>query len=194
MCIRDSFQVRPIMIGSITALIFIKARQGMLLGLVSGIFVCFLFSLQVYAETSKDLSLIKVKAAVLNELPPLYVKNSSGKPTGFAIDVLNIIAKQAHLEVSYVPVKDFAKAMEAVRSGKADFVPGMGITKARQREFSYSHPIETVPISCFIRSDCDEIKGLSDLIARPIAIIPQTAPHTFFLKKQGMVLVFFPKC
>ncbi|MFZ5773509.1 MAG: transporter substrate-binding domain-containing protein, partial [Thermodesulfobacteriota bacterium] len=80
----------------------------------------------------------EVTAAVLSDFPPLYVLDDTGKPAGFAIDILNRVAAKTGLRVHYLIVENWAAAMEAVRSGKADLIPGTGISEVRSSEFLFS--------------------------------------------------------
>ena len=79
-----------------------------------------------------------VTAAVLSDFPPLYILDNEGKPAGFAIDILNRVAAKTGLSVHYLIVENWAAAMEAVRTGEADFIPGIGISEIRSAEFLFS--------------------------------------------------------
>ncbi|ABK45679.1 multi-sensor hybrid histidine kinase [Magnetococcus marinus MC-1] len=119
-----------------------------------------------------------VTVAVLQDFPPLYSLDTHGKPQGLAIDLLQQVAQQAQLKITYKVVQNWGQAMQLVRQGEADFVPGIGITEVRRAEFLFSHPMESVPVSCFVRKQNRSIQGLQDLPGYSVGVIAQSAAHT----------------
>lgn len=113
-----------------------------------------------------------VTAAVLGDFSPVFsVMNAGGKPQGFAIDVLEAVAKQAGFELEYLVVRNWDEAQQLVREGKADLIPAAGVTSALEQEFLFSTHILSVPISVFSRNSSNDIRGLADLENRIVAVI-----------------------
>src|SRR6266540_1604782 len=54
--------------------------------------------------------------------PPEFYKDSSGKPAGYDIDVLNMVAKDLNVKLNIIDVPDNAANIANVQSGKADLV------------------------------------------------------------------------
>src|SRR5438046_7875846 len=54
--------------------------------------------------------------------PPEFFKDSSGKPAGYDIDVLNMVAKDLNVKLNVIDVPDNAASIANVQSGKADLV------------------------------------------------------------------------
>ncbi len=54
--------------------------------------------------------------------PPEFFKDSSGKPAGYDIDVLNLVAKDLNVKLNIIDVPDNAANIANVQSGKADLV------------------------------------------------------------------------
>jgi ABC-type amino acid transport substrate-binding protein len=54
--------------------------------------------------------------------PPEFFKDSSGKPAGYDIDVLNMVAKDLNVKLNIIDVPDNAANIANVQSGKADMV------------------------------------------------------------------------
>src|SRR5712675_1820780 len=54
--------------------------------------------------------------------PPEFFKDSSGKPAGYDIDVLNLVAKDLNVKLNVIDVPDNAANIANVQSGKADLV------------------------------------------------------------------------
>ena len=119
-----------------------------------------------------------ITAAVLTDFAPLYQFDSQGRPEGFAVDILKAVAEQAGFQIEYLPTKNWAEAMQAVRDGRADLIPGIGISNTRLSEFLFSHEIETVPVSWFVRRDSRYIDSLADLKHHKIAVIKESAAAT----------------
>jgi two-component system cell cycle sensor histidine kinase/response regulator CckA len=132
---------------------------------------------------------IMLKAAVLSDFPPLYKATSQGVPRGMAIDVLDIIAREVGIQVTYVVVGNWEQAIAAVREGRADFVPGIGVSEERQQEFLFSSNMETVPVSLFVRTGNTNIRSLDDLKHRNIAVIAKSAAWHSLKDREGFQLI-----
>lgn len=89
---------------------------------------------------------IHVTAAVPREFPPYYKVDKSGKPTGFAIDVMERLAGLAGLKVTFLIENSWTDVAEAVRSGRADLIPNMGISAERKAWLDFTAPVETFPM------------------------------------------------
>ncbi|MBF0284645.1 MAG: PAS domain S-box protein [Magnetococcales bacterium] len=133
-----------------------------------------------------------VTAVVLKDLPPLYQTTPDGAPTGFAIDILTAVARQVGLRVNYLPVDNWAEAMEAVRQGRADFIPGAAITPDRELEFLFSETMETVPVHCFVRTGTTEIRHCNDLAGRKVGVILKGAAQERLERLPGVQPVSYP--
>ena len=139
--------------------------------------------------TSTDTKVIT--AAVLNDFPPLYTRNQTGQPAGFAIDILERVAKETGLSISYLPLENWAQAMQAVRSGEADLIPAIGVTPQRRAEFLFSVEMETVPVSVFVRASNQSIQGIESLPGHRVAVIGESAAETRLKPMQDIELVPF---
>jgi len=117
-------------------------------------------------------------AVVLRDFPPLYVTDANGRPDGFGIDVLKAVAADAGLEYDLLVVENWSEAMDEVRQGHADVIPGIGISTTRETEFIFSGVMETIPVVCFVREDSFEVGGLDDLDGRRVAVIDRSAAQS----------------
>lgn len=112
-----------------------------------------------------------IRVGVLENFPPHYLTDKrSGKPTGFAIDVMNAVAKQAGLSIDYVGFPTWVKLNEALRLGKIDVIPNIGITDARAKWATFTAPVETFPVSIFVRETNHDINGADDLTGKRISV------------------------
>ena len=143
------------------------------------------FSVSCFAADGASAQPRPITAAVLRDFPPLYSLDEAGRPQGFAIDILDHVRKEAGLDVRYRVVETWAEAAAAVRDGKADLVPGFGITPSTSKEFLFSEPVETVPVSCFVRQGNQSITGIDDLKGRRTAVIDGGAAHITLARREG---------
>lgn len=111
---------------------------------------------------------LSVIAAIPQNFPPQYTLDVDSKPTGFAIDVMDLVAKQANLDVRYQVFDGWDTVFEAVRSGRADLIPNCGITPKRQKEFAFTPPVETFPVVLVVRQSEQKIHNQSDLVGHTV--------------------------
>lgn len=151
-------------------------RQGAFPGLaqlVSLLILCAFFPCQARsasAEPARQPAEIHT-AAVLRDFPPLYMIGEGGQPQGFAIDILRQVASQSGFAVRYLVIDNWSQAMDAVRTGRADFVPAFGVTDDLGEEFLLSEIVETVPLSIFVRENNADILAAKDLDGRKVAAL-----------------------
>ena len=55
-----------------------------------------------FSFATEALNYISVKVVVLKDFPPPYSISDKGKPQGFAIDIIEEIAKIANLKIEYI--------------------------------------------------------------------------------------------
>ncbi len=127
-------------------------------------------------------------AIVLKDFPPLYISDDEGRFSGFAIDVLVEVAERAGFSYEIMAVENWGQAMEALESGRGDFIPGIGVSRAREERFLFSDVFETVPLTCFVRAETHGIESVNDLKGRRTAVIDRSAAQTTLGKRKGMLL------
>jgi|GEM_PF-860357 len=102
-----------------------------------------------------------IVAAIPPDFPPTYFQDrQSGKPHGFAVDVMNEIARRAGLKVVYVFGQQWDDVERLVLSGKADVAPNLIVDDARSQLFTFTQPVETVPIYLTVRSHESRFYGI----------------------------------
>lgn len=134
-------------------------------------------------------------AAVPEHFPPHYMTDETGRATGFAIDIMNHLAKRTGLNIRYDIYKNWTLVHDALRTGKADLIPNIGITQRRSDFLEFTAPIETFKISFFVRSASTDLETLEDLQGKVIGAIMVNAGYTI-LKDFGshkIILVKSPQ-
>jgi len=129
-------------------------------------FLATTFSL--YADESDP---IRVKVAVLNNFPPQYSTSDAGEPQGFAIEIIEEIARLANLEIEYLVKSNWEEMFDSLRTGQADLIPNIGITDRRKELFDFTRPVETFPVSIFTRVNEKSISTIQSLNGKKVAVV-----------------------
>ncbi|MCK9361986.1 MAG: transporter substrate-binding domain-containing protein [Syntrophales bacterium] len=134
-----------------------------------------------------------ITAGVLRNFPPYhFFDQQTGQPAGFAVEVLDEVAKNAGLEVRYIFFDEWPAANKALREGRIDVIPDMGMTEERKSYADFTHPYETFHINIFIRETDTDIRGIDDLRGRNVAVVAQNMGLTVMQKYKKAKPVIFP--
>jgi len=125
------------------------------------------------------------------EFPPQCFLDEQGKPVGFAIDVMDAVARLANLKVTYQPAETFVSAVNALLDGSADIVPNSGITPERLLNSDYTSPVETFKVVIFVRDSTYDIHGLDDLKGHKVAVLPTNVGEKIIKKHKEIIGVLF---
>ncbi|MDA0305212.1 MAG: transporter substrate-binding domain-containing protein [Proteobacteria bacterium] len=136
--------------------------------------------------------ILNVTAAVPAHWPPQYSLDDNGKPTGFAIDIMEAVAARAGLNVTYKIVDSFAKAVSTLKSGDADLIPNSGILPQRLDNSAFTSPVETFLVSLFVRDDTQDISGEPDLVGRKLAVVETNLGLLMFGKRKDIDIEVYP--
>ena len=60
---------------------------------------------------------------------------------------------------------------EAIQNREADMIPNMGVTDRRKALFSFSRPVETFPVSIFVRESEENISNMQSLTGKNVGVI-----------------------
>ena len=159
------------------------------------IFFCLipvLFSdVSIAAETAPD-NPRELIAAVPRDFPPQYQLDESGRPAGFAIDVMEAVAGRTGVKVRYRVEPTWHDTLEALREGRADLIPNLGITAERKEHFTFTVPVETFRVSLFVRDDTHDIQGLDNLLERKVAVVKTNVAVQLLGARDVIVLQIYP--
>jgi len=114
------------------------------------------------AVTAAEPSSEELVAVFPESFPPYFQVTSNGVPIGFAIEVMEEIAKQGKLTIKYTSAPTWEDAIKRVANGEVDLIPNLGITDERRAMFDFALPYETFEVRLFVRSDKTTYVGLSD--------------------------------
>ncbi len=145
----------------------------------------------VVAETGQPAS-DAVQAGVLSNWPPQYQLDRNGQPAGFAVDLVEQVANAAGLRVQYTVMHSWGQLFDALRSGKIDLIPNLGITEERKQWFAFTSPVETFPIVIFIRQSTFDIQGAQDLAGRVVGTVRYNVGTRLMQQRGDIELKVFP--
>ena len=155
-------------------------------------FLAFSTSVSDDGGVSKTQHLISV--GVPKPFPPYYLLDEDGQPSGFAVDVMNEVAKQAGFRVTYRIAENGAANFEAIRAGDNDIIPSLGISDYRKQFVAFTQPVDTFRVVLFVRSDTQSVTGIDGMKGRPVAVVIDNVGYRFLQKKRPDIQIeVFPK-
>ena len=114
----------------------------------------------------------KATAVILRDMrPSSFLDRQTGQPGGFGVDLLNALAKQIGVEITYVGVGGWDEVETALRNGTADVCPVFSVTEKRKEFSNFTETTETFGITINVRADSRDIQNLDDLKGRAVAVI-----------------------
>jgi len=120
--------------------------------------------------------------------PPEFYKDSNGKPVGYDIDVLNMVAKDLNVKLNIIDVPDNAANIANVQSGKADLVSA-GLVNTPKRALVMNFTKGYVPYTQILMvTTTGGINSVADLNKAGKTITALTASTAFFRAQ-----LLFPK-
>src|SRR5438552_9958554 len=119
--------------------------------------------------------------------PPEFFKDSSGKPAGYDIDVLNMVAKDLNVKLNIIDVPDNAANIANVQSGKADLVSA-GLVNTPKRALVLNFTKGYVPYTQILMVVVGGAKSVAELNQPGKKITALTASTAFFRAQ-----LLFPK-
>jgi ABC-type amino acid transport substrate-binding protein len=99
-----------------------------------------------------------VIAVIPSDAPPTYFRDKvTGKPDGFAVEIMDIIAARSGLHVNYIFGDGWDDIINNIETGKADLAPEMAISEDRKKKLAFTTPLSTVSVSFIVRASFDLI-------------------------------------
>ncbi|MBW2429662.1 MAG: transporter substrate-binding domain-containing protein, partial [Deltaproteobacteria bacterium] len=109
---------------------------------------------------------------VANELDwPPFDFAEDGEPKGYSIDLMNLIGEKTGLKLEFINGYTWSELMEKFKAGEIDIMPAVYVKEDRKSYISYTQSYYTQPSVIVIKKDRDDIKSLSDLAGKKLAVI-----------------------
>lgn len=157
-----------------------------LLSLFMGCFICqsTSYSQNQIIELTDDekewISLNPIIKSVNDMSYPPFDFVIDGKPAGFSIDYLNLIASKVGLKVDYVNDRPWVEQMDMLKSGEIDLAHSIAYTDERTSYLNFSRPYMDLPAAIFGRKGEAYIKNIDDLKNKRIAVIKGWANQVYY--------------
>ncbi|QKQ25343.1 PAS domain S-box protein [Candidatus Reidiella endopervernicosa] len=146
-----------------------------------------LFSAFPLAAAEENPTSQRLIAAVPESFPPYYKLDREGRPTGFAIDVMDAVAAEADLQIEYRVMPTWKEVFAAAKVGGVDLIPNVGATESRRSFLDFTASVETFPISIFIRSESKaSIQTVDDLIERSVGVVKSNVGAKIVAKRDDL--------
>ena len=143
------------------------------------------------AQTGQDGDGTTITASMPESWPPHYIAEESGKPTGFAIEILDAVAQRAGYKVNYKVAKTMREAYDLAAEGVVDVMPNVGVVPERLAEFAFTAPVETFVVSIFVRADTQDINEAPDLAGHRVAVVKRNMGLRLMSKRPDVESVVF---
>ncbi|MBF0159692.1 MAG: CHASE domain-containing protein [Magnetococcales bacterium] len=131
----------------------------------------------------------EITAVILRDFSPLYQLDAAGQPAGFAIDVLNEVARNARWSLRYLVVDNWQQLTDALRDRRADLSPATAVTQAWEQEFLFSETVARDYVACFVLRDNQTVHGCDNLANRTITTVRSGASHQRLEKEHDIQLL-----
>ncbi|MFN2309220.1 MAG: EAL domain-containing protein [Gammaproteobacteria bacterium] len=109
----------------------------------------------------------RLVAAIPRHFSPIFEVSGNQVPTGFGMEVMELIAAQVQAQIDYRVFPDWASVLAALRNGEVDLIPNLGITAQRREDFAFSDPTVSFTLRLFVRrEDARHLKSLDEVLRR----------------------------
>ena len=105
---------------------------------------------------------------------------ADGRPAGFGIDLMDLLARKSGLSISYVNGYTWEELLEMFFSGGIDVLHSLSLTPERQKKAFFSSPYYHSKNVLIFRSDTQDIQTLDDLEQKIIALPKGWSSIEFF--------------
>lgn len=101
---------------------------------------------------------------------PPFNFNQGGRPRGFSVDFMDLAAKKLGVRIDYVSGPSWAEFLEMAKSGDLDVMLNIVQTPERDKFLNFTDAYVENPPVIVTRKDNDDIRRLSDLKGRVVAL------------------------
>lgn len=128
---------------------------------------------------------------MITDWKPYYDVSNPQKPTGYAIDIFEAVAKKSNIQYEYIPVDNFAEVIKSIESGEGDIVPNIGISDKRLEVFLFTQPTDTFNIYIYKRKNSYKLKSKEDFLNRKVGVVTSNICSRIIKKYVESEIVYF---
>ncbi len=134
----------------------------------------------------------RVKVAIIqDQRPDTFIDAITGRASGFAVDIIEAVARRAGFEIEYLPMGNWKEIEDALVSGKADLCPSMAVNESRHTLANFTEPTEIFNIVACVKASRGDLKSFKDLAKGRIGVVRSSMSWTVLKSVQGMDLVLY---
>ncbi len=136
-----------------------------------------------HTNTPEEQAFIDSRPAitVANEFDwPPFDFITDGKPAGFGIDLMDLLARKSGLSITYVNGHTWEELTKMFFAGRLDVIHSLSVTPERQKKALFSSPYYHSKNVLIFRSDTRDIHTLNDLDEKIIALPKGWSSIEFF--------------
>ncbi|MFK2825417.1 transporter substrate-binding domain-containing protein [Bacillus sp. B190/17] len=137
------------------------------------------------ANSSSEGGEKKVYKVGIDTTYPPFEFEEGGEYKGIDIDLINAIAENQGFQIEFSPM-DFGGIIPAMQAGQLDIaIAGMSITDERKKIVDFSDPYFDAGITLVVKKDNENIKAVSDLKGKTVAVKKGTVGAKFAQEHAG---------
>jgi len=122
---------------------------------------------------------------------PYFYLLEDGKPTGYAVELFELVAKEAGIKYRYKIVPTWIELWPYFESGEAHIVPSLGISDSRRGFSDFSSTTDTFSIHLFKRSNSNHIKNIKSLKDKKVAVVYRNIGQSVMEKYKDIQTVVY---
>ncbi|MFC1857022.1 transporter substrate-binding domain-containing protein [Thermodesulfobacteriota bacterium] len=141
-----------------------------------------------YYQTDEKIALNAEEEAWIKENPVIRVHNEkdwapynfseNGKPSGYSIDYMNLLASKIGIEVEYITGPSWDEFMQMIRNNELDVMLNIAVSPEREKFLAFTDPYLKLIQALFTRTDYPLVTSIQDLYGKTFAI-----PKGFYLQE-----------
>lgn len=120
----------------------------------------------------------------LNWSPYNFIED--GKPKGFSIDYINLLAKKSNLKVKFISGYSWSEFLQMLRDEKIDALVNISKTENRAEEFSFINTYHSSRNAIYVKEGNGYINSLEALKNKKVAL-----PKNFFISEK--LKLYYPQ-
>jgi len=135
---------------------------------------------------------LKAVAVIPGSFPPDFMVDEAGNHVGFALDVMDRVARLAGVKIIYQVLDSWDEVDRALAAGEADLTPIIGLTPERRKILDFTPPLATSNLAVFVRAGTEGIQSVGDLKSRRVGVAGLEAQKQLLQRQPGIETVVLP--
>lgn len=135
-----------------------------------------------------DMPILNV--GIYNNAPKIFLDNHD-KPSGFFVELLDAMAKDASWQLNYVAC-EWEECLSKLEKGELDIMPDIAYSKEREKRFNFGQEVVISSWSMVYSKKGNTILSILDLDKKRVAVLKNSIQFSF-LKEQALLFDIRPR-